>query len=259
MATIIAAAVVQTLLQSAVSQKRICAAHSIPVITVMQLWHRGPSRSVVAAMVTTDRAPSHTVKKSRRPHNWRRVTALLALLMVSGCEALDRMDYLDQFFDAAAYRERHGGPAQGGSRLVQTAVPVDPEWEPARAPATPQRPASPIAPNAPPQRAPARSSEPPPASAPPAPDETVWVRNTVRQNQWLARDWAQLTSAQQLRVERRLRSDSVQLVAEHSEPAAIWDVMGLADRATLAFGDAPLYAGPTSAETRDASVSANRP
>lgn len=210
-------------------------------------------------MVTNDRAPSHTVKKPCQPHNWRRVPALLVFLAVSGCEALNRMDYLDQFFDASGYLERHGGPAQSPNRLAQTAVPVDPDWEPAPAPATSQRPAPSITPDTAPQRTPARTSEPPPSTAPPVPDGTVWVRNTVRRNQWLVRDWAQLNSAQQIRVERRLRSDSIRLVTEYKESAAIWDIMGLAERATLAFGDAHSYAGPAPAETRDASLSVNRP
>jgi hypothetical protein len=90
-------------------------------------------------------------------------------------------------------------------------------------------------------------------------DSSVWVRNTVQQNDWLARNWEQLTPSQQLRVERQLITGKVRLTTEHTEPAAVWDTIGLTDRARLAFDNGPTFVQTTSEISRDASVRMDRP
>lgn len=183
--------------------------------------------------------------------------ALLALLMVSGCEALDRMDYLDQFFDPSGYSERHGRSERRSNRLAGTIAPANPGRERKHDldVAPPQTSAPSATPDAPSRHTP----DPLPASPQPGEqDGSVWVRSTIRQNGWLTRDWEQLTPAQQLRVERQLVTGRVAFTTEHTEPAAIWDTLGLTDRPNLAFGDVPAFARITSEKTHDASVRLER-
>jgi hypothetical protein len=71
-----------------------------------------------------------------------------------------------------------------------------------------------------------------------AADEEARARALVRQNPWLTRFWMELTPAQRARVERRLNhGGDVRLAAERQAgPEAVWDPMGLSDRASLVFG-----------------------
>ena len=189
------------------------------------------------------------------------VLALLSLIpALAGCETLERMDYLDRFFEPP----RYAGPVSA----------VEPQPDPVPAPVTGPEPlAGPIrameprpdpvpapAPDWSAQQAPARTMEARPQAAPsPKPDADSSVRLLVRQHPWLMRFWAELTAAQQLRVERQLHRADVQLAAEPADPAAIWDTMGLADRARLVFGSGPPFERPTPGKNRDGSTWAGSP
>ena len=201
---------------------------------------------------------------------------LLLALALPGCETLDRMDYLDRFFEPQArqYAASEPRPAvapaadwtpQPGSafateppppyatvadRGVQAPAPVV-AMEPRPNPPTTAADAG-----APPSRP--RAAEPRPetlagagSAAPQAADPEARTRLLVRQNPWLTRFWMELTPAQQSRVERQLRRGDVALAVENSEPAAAWDSMGLADRAALVFGRGERPAPP---DRRDGSI-----
>ena len=197
-----------------------------------------------------------------RPDRWRRALGpLLIALAVSGCETLERMDYLDRFFEPGlrpgpvyAAEPQPNPPAapatELGSQWGSLSGPVvameprpDPaDWRsqpPGSVVAMEPRPDPPVASASirNPQAGRVRVGEPQ-ADAVPALEEDpeTRTRSLVRQNQWLTRFWEELTPAQQARVARQLRNGDVVLAAESAEPAAAWDSMGLADRAKLIFG-----------------------
>ena len=194
-------------------------------------------------------ASSLTNGRPLRPRRQSRALALLLLASaVSGCEAMERMDYLDRIFDpslrsspAGALRpgpiaamEPVRNPADGpvaADREPQPdrVVAMEPVWNPADR----HQPAADRAS----QQAAVRAAEPRPSPpSQPATDAEARTRSLVRQNPWLTRFWMELTPAQRARVERRLQRGNVRLAAEQAEPAAIWDPMGLADRVKLVFG-----------------------
>ncbi len=189
--------------------------------------------------------------------------ALALLLLVpalAGCETLERMDYLDRFFEPSRYagsvsakepqQDQALPPASGPEPLSSPIRAMEPRPDPVPAP-TPDRPAQP---------SPARTMEARPQAAPSLEaDAHASVPLLVRQHPWLMRFWAELTAAQQLRVERQLHRADVQLAAEPADPAAIWDTMGLADRAKLVFGSGPPSERPTPAKDRDGSTWAGSP
>lgn len=80
--------------------------------------------------------------------------------------------------------------------------------------------------------------EPPPPvvaqapAAPAAPDPARRRAALIRDYPWLTRFWAELNAEQQGRVRRALARRGVR-----SEPAGIWDPLGLAERVRLVFGD----------------------
>jgi hypothetical protein len=163
---------------------------------------------------------------------WRAAT-LAALLLLPGCETLNRMDYLDQFFDPEGYALRHAPPppvARAEQPAPQPAPPDVPAYRDAEPPTVVPAAARP---GAEPAGKPAR---PAPAPAMTEAERNEWVRATVRQHPWLALNWAQLTVAQQQRVERRLSNAGAGRLAGNAEPASAWDTMGLDDRTDLAFG-----------------------
>lgn len=182
--------------------------------------------------------------------------ALLALA-VSGCEAMERMDYLDRFFEPAS----RPGPVVAmepiANRMDWPAA--DREYESIPVVAMEPRP-NPVAPAPAPaaERTPqpnrTRAVEPNPAPASEA-DAASRTRQLVRQNQWLTQFWMELTPAQQQLVERRLQRGAVRLAAEPAQPAAVWDPMGLSDRAKLIFGDGQTPERPAPAPKRDDSIS----
>jgi hypothetical protein len=212
------------------------------------------------AMVSNDQALSLPSGMRSRVTDWGRVPALLALLMVSGCETLDRMDYLDRFFEPAAYSRSVDAPERRPTPLPNSVAQGDPQPEAIPTTLLLHDPAPPVAADPVPQPGPVRALERP--ANPPLPageDREAWTRRAVQENRWLTQFWAELTPAQQLRVERQLQRGTTQLAVGHTEPEAIWDIMGLADRAKLAFGDDPPFDRPVPAESRDASVQADRP
>lgn len=170
-----------------------------------------------------------------------------------GCEAMERMDYLDRFFEPAA----RPGPVVAMAPIANPmdASATDPDFGPSPVVAMEPIPNPAAAPtrDRPPQSGRTRAPEPNAAPASEA-DETSRTRQLVRQNQWLTQFWMELTPAQQQRVERRLhRGGGVRLAAEQAQPAAVWDPMGLSDRAKLVFGDG--QSSGRSAPGGDASVS----
>lgn len=160
------------------------------------------------------------------PGRWRRAALLAALVLLPGCQTLNRMDYLDQFFDPKGYEARHQ------PRLPAVAKPRQPVASPRE-----EQPAT-----IPDQRRPAPAAPEPTveaaSQASTAPDRDQWVRNTVRMHPWLALNWGQLTVAQQQRIEGRLADAGTGRLVASGEPASAWDTMGLDDRADLAFGTA---------------------
>ena len=180
---------------------------------------------------------------------------LLLVLAVSGCEAMERMDYLDRFFEpsprpglVAAMEPIPNPPDQSAMDRDSQPSPVvamEPRPNPVPSSATDRNP----------QPSRVRATEPRPNPAPPAEaDADARTRLLVRQNHWLTQFWMELTPAQQRRVERQLTRGNVRLAAGQVEPAAAWDSMGLADRTRLVFGSGAPYERPAPAERRDGSV-----
>lgn len=220
-------------------------------------------------------APSRTNGKPARRRG--ALAPLLLALALPGCETLDRMDYLDRFFEPQARQYAAAEPRPGSASAPTADWTPQPGPDPAAEPLPPYatvadqgvqppgpvvamepRPNPPTAADAgvPPNRT--RAAEPRPetfagagSAAPQATDPEARTRLLVRQNPWLTRFWMELTPAQQARVERQLRRGDVALAVENSEPAAAWDSMGLADRAALVFGRGDRPAPP---ERRDGSI-----
>lgn len=215
-----------------------------------------------------------------RPDRWGRAFApLLIVLAVSGCEALERMDYLDRFFEPGlrpgpvyAAEPQLNPPAapamESGSQWGSLSGPVvamEPRPDPADWGSQPPGSVVAMEPRPDPPAAPAgnrnlqagrvRAAEPQ-ADAVPAleADPEARTRSLVRQNQWLTRFWMELTPAQQARVARQLRSGDVVLAAGSAVPAAAWDSMGLADRAKLIFGNGRPLERPAPSERRESST-----
>jgi hypothetical protein len=190
---------------------------------------------------------------------------LSALLLLPGCGTMNRMDYLDQFFDPEAYAARHAtrlpavaGPAQLAS-LPSGMQPGTQIGSQGGTEAGPQAPAMPErrlpAPVAPALPAVATAEQ---APAVPEGDRDQWIRSTVRRNPWLALNWAQLTPAQQQQIERRLSDAGSGRLMADGGPASVWDTMGLDDRTDLAFSTpgGPRMAG--AASNRDGGYAARR-
>ncbi|GAA0603695.1 hypothetical protein GCM10009416_46630 [Craurococcus roseus] len=215
---------------------------------------------------------------------------LLLVLALPGCETMERMDYLDRFFEQPAWQrpavagDQRPGPAPttGGAAQAGSVVAMEPRPNPPSAytavadlgvqpgpvvameprPNPPSSSAAAAAdvsaqPNRP------RAAEPRPetfagagsSAAPQATtDPEARTRLLVRQNPWLTRFWMELTPAQQSRVERQLRRGDVVLAVEGAEPAVAWDSMGLADRAALIFGRGQPPERPAPPERRDGST-----
>lgn len=161
--------------------------------------------------------------------------AVAALLLLPGCQTLNRMDYLDQIFDPAGYTARHAPPRTvRAERLpLPPALPDAPAPRDQEPPATISVAASPADETA--GGTPRRASGT--TGGMTGADRNEWVRSTVRRHPWLALNWGQLTAVQQQRIERQLTSPGAGRLAASSEPASAWDTMGLDDRTELAFGD----------------------
>ena len=142
--------------------------------------------------------------------------ALLFLLSLAGCQAMNQVTALDRLFEP----ERFGAkPAPARSERPA------PRSAPVPAPAPDPAPTV-VAMEPRPDPAPvpvAQRSAPPPPVAPADPDAAL--RQTVRQHPWLARFWSELRPTEQARIAR-------QLPAAEDLPGR-WDSMGLADRARL--------------------------
>ncbi len=149
-----------------------------------------------------------------QPDRWGRALAsLLIVLAVSGCETLERMDYLDRFFEPG---QRPGPVFAADPRLNPPAAPapvwgspatsvvaMEPRPDPVDSPATDgnQRPSGPVVameplPNPPSvsagertvQAGRVRAADPRPDAVPaPEADPEARTRLLVRQNQWLTR------------------------------------------------------------------------
>ena len=187
---------------------------------------------------------------NRDPTRPKRRGGALALLLlapaVAGCEAMERMDYLDRFFEATprpnpvvamepianptnyATAAGYGGqPSNGGpaSFAPWSPSPARRITRPSRSEAAP--PAS------------ARGTEPRPNAVPATgPEAEARTRQLVRLNPWVTRFWMGLTPAQQARVERQLNRGNLRLAARQTEPATVWDPMGLSDRVGLSSAEA---------------------
>jgi hypothetical protein len=136
--------------------------------------------------------------------------ALLCLLPLAGCAAMNQVTPLDRLFEPERFAAKPA-PAQASPPA------------PAPAPAPAPEPAV-VAMEPRPDPAPVPASHrPPPAVAPADPDAAL--RQTVRQHPWLTRFWSELRVTEQARIAR-------QLPAAEDLPGT-WDSMGLADRARL--------------------------
>jgi hypothetical protein len=229
---------------------------------ISSLSHRASSDHIgrYTAMMSNDHAPSLTIGMLSQVIDWGRAPALLALLMVSGCEALDRMDYLDRFFEPAAYSRSVDASERRSMPLPNSAAQGESQPEVIPTTAALHDPAPPVASDPLPQPGPVRTLERPANPPPPSgEDQEAWTRRTVWENRWLTQFWAELTPAQQLRIERQIQRGTARLAARHTEPEAIWDTIGLADRAKVAFGGDPPFDRPEPIETGDPSVLADRP
>ena len=219
-------------------------------------------------MVWNAAAPPAVAGKVPRPKRRGGAPVLLLLLapVVSGCETMERMDYLDRFFEptprpvtAAAATE----PLQNPTSVLPPATDSNPQpaavvaMEPIENTAD-RWPAA----ERPPQQAAVRAAgpRPDPGASPAAADAESRTRLLIRQNPWLTRFWMELTPAQRARVERRLlRGGDVRLASGQAEPAIVWDPMGLSDRVNLVFGGGASSGRVPPAGNRDASALAGDP
>jgi hypothetical protein len=216
-------------------------------------------------------------KNGRPVQAMRRNVALVVLLLapaLSGCETMERMDYLDRFFDPALRARSVAGmepvrnpgdpaPTANGGFQQASVVAMEPvrgagdafpaaDWNPEPASVVAMEPVR-SAGDQNTRTASLRAAEPPM-------DAETRTRLLVRQNPWLTRFWMELTPAQQARVERRLRRGNVSPASGQADPAAAaWDPMGLADRARLVFGGSAPLERPGLAETGDAATLAAGP
>lgn len=229
-------------------------------------------------------------RTNNKPTPRRRALApLLLVLALPGCETMERMDYLDRFFEQPASQrpafaaDQRPAPAPAPDWTAQpgSVVAMEPRPDPPSAytsvadrgvqpgpvvameprPNPPSSSAAAADGSAQPNRP--RAAEPRPetfagagsSAAPQATDDPeARTRLLVRQNPWLTRFWMELTPAQQSRVERQLRRGDVVLAVESAEPAVAWDSMGLADRAALIFGRGQPPERPAPPERRDGST-----
>ena len=136
--------------------------------------------------------------------------ALLCLLPLVGCAAMNQVTPLDRLFEPERFAAKPApaptsppNPAPAPTP-APTVVAMEPRPDPAPVPAS--------------HRAPL-----PPTVAPADPDAAL--RQTVRQHPWLTRFWSELRVTEQARIAR-------QLPAATDLPGT-WDSMGLADRARL--------------------------
>ena len=229
-------------------------------------------------------APS---RSNRKPAPRRRaLVPLLLVLTLPACETMERMDYLDRFFEQPASErpavatDQRPGPAPATDWTYQpgSVVAMEPRPDPPSAytsvvdrgvhqgPVVAMEPRPNPAPSSSAVDGNAQANRPRAAeqrpetlagagnAAPQEADPEARTRLLVRQNPWLTRFWMELTPAQQSRVERQLRRGAVVLAVEGSEPAAAWDSMGLADRATLIFGRGQPPERPVPQERRDGSI-----
>jgi hypothetical protein len=203
---------------------------------------------------------------NREPTRRKRRSGVLALLLlapaVAGCEAMERMDYLDRFFEATprpspvvamepitnptnyTTAAGYGGqPSNGGTGFVRAMEPIS---SPADYAAVTERSAPPAS---------ARGTEPRPNAVPATgPEAEARTRQLVRLNPWVTRFWMELTPAQQARVERQLNRGNLRLAARQTEPATVWDPMGLSDRVGLVFGRGSASEPPEPLPRRDGST-----
>ncbi|TDH61831.1 hypothetical protein E2C06_14960 [Dankookia rubra] len=144
--------------------------------------------------------------------------ALLCLLSLAGCQAMNQVTALDRFFEPERF-----GAKPAPARAARPPSPAQPAPAPARVP----EPAPTVVAMEPlPDPAPVSAAQRPPAPAPVAPaDPEAALRQTVRQHPWLTRFWSELRPTEQARIAR-------QLPAAEDLPGT-WDSMGLADRARL--------------------------
>ena len=142
-----------------------------------------------------------TSAPTRRPS-----LALLCLLPLAGCAAMNQVTALDRFFEPERFGAKPA-PVQAPPR-PQAAAPAVAAMEPLPDPVP----------------VPVSQRLPPPVPVAPA-DPEAGLRQTVRQHPWLTRFWSELRLTEQARIAR-------QLPAAEDLPGT-WDSMGLADRARL--------------------------
>jgi hypothetical protein len=169
------------------------------------------------------------------------------------------MDYLDRFFEPSA----ESNPSRMMKSSTAPAFPATAEIDSGlgRSPTTALSPASmsPTPGRVLQTKSPNRRGSGLQPIPSPQFDAEERTRLAVRQHRWLMRSWSELTSAQQVRIERQLRQGSVGRTAERTELAAIWDTMGLVDRTKLNFGNSQLFENSLPTEQRGESIWAGSP
>jgi hypothetical protein len=184
------------------------------------------------------------------------VASLLLLApILAGCEAMDRMDFFDQFFEPAS----RPGPVVAMQPIVSsgdygpaTDRVAQPTLVRAMEPIANPADYHPTAENRAPLPASHRTSDPRPNPVPPSEaDAESRTRLLVRQNFWVTRFWMELTPAQQSRVQRQLHRSNLLLTGGGTDAAAEWDRMGLADRVGLVFGKTPSGPRPEPMKSRE--------
>jgi hypothetical protein len=141
-----------------------------------------------------------------------RALLLLPLLpALAGCRTLERMDYLDRFFDPEGYYARHAPTPMAGPDQALLPIATGP---PDQVRAMEPRPNPPdVTPE------PEPSVEPPARGTPTPEDPELRLRRTVRQHRWLARFWMELTPTEQRRVAWQLRRGEAAAGAAPLDPA----------------------------------------